>query len=73
MKKIFLFATILAISSLFAQVSIGKATPASSSILDLTATNKALLLTRVANTAAILSPVNGMMIYGLPKPVRIAE
>ncbi len=49
----------------FAQVGIGTISPQASSILDLTATNKALLLTRVANTAAISTPVNGMLIYDL--------
>lgn len=39
----------------FAQVGIGTISPQASSILDLTATNKALLLTRVANTAAIVN------------------
>jgi hypothetical protein len=63
MKKIFLLALILGSTVMFSQVGIGTTSPASSSILDLTATNKALLLTRVANTAAIASPVNGMMIY----------
>lgn len=65
MKKIFLSAILLATSTLFAQVGIGTTTPAGSSILDLTATNKALLLTREANTAAITTPVNGMMIYDI--------
>ena len=47
----------------FSQVGIETTSPHSSSILDLTATNKALLLPRVANSNAITTPVNGMMIY----------
>ncbi|WP_329806541.1 fibrinogen-like YCDxxxxGGGW domain-containing protein [Flavobacterium facile] len=46
-------------------LGIGTATPNSSAILDLTSTDKAFLLTRVATTAAITAPVNGMMIYDL--------
>jgi hypothetical protein len=66
MKKLLTTFYTLCISSLsFAQVGIGTTTPASSAILDLTTTNKALLLTRVANTAAIATPSNGMMIYDL--------
>jgi hypothetical protein len=65
MKKILILVTALFSLTIFAQVGIGTTSPASSSILDLTATNKALLLTRVANTAAIASPVNGMMIYDI--------
>jgi hypothetical protein len=34
-------------------------------LLELEATTKALLITRVANTAAIATPTNGMMIYDL--------
>lgn len=45
------------------KVGIGTTTPNSSAVLDLVATDKALLLPRVANTAAIASPVNGMLIY----------
>ena len=65
MKKI-LFTLILALigfSSSFGQVGIGTTTPAPSSILDLTATNKALLVTRVADVEDIINPVNGMVIY----------
>jgi hypothetical protein len=45
------------------KIGIGTTTPSSSAILDLVATDKALLLPRVANTAAIATPVNGMLIY----------
>ncbi|MEZ0184720.1 FISUMP domain-containing protein [Flavobacterium oncorhynchi] len=48
-----------------AQTGIGTVTPASSSILDLTSTNKAFLLPRVANSTVIAAPVNGMMIFDL--------
>jgi len=48
-----------------AQVGIGTTTPNSNALLDLTSTNKALLISRVANTAAIASPVNGMIVYDL--------
>lgn len=64
MKKIFLNLTFVLISTLaFAQVGIGTKTPAASSILELSDANKALLITRVANTAAVATPVNGMVIY----------
>jgi len=49
----------------YAQVGIGTTSPNANSILDLTATDKALLLPRVASTAAVLAPVNGMVIYDL--------
>ncbi|WP_374543044.1 hypothetical protein [Flavobacterium sp.] len=63
MKKIITIFAIFASSIAFSQVGIGTTSPHSSSILDLTATNKALLLPRVANSNNIATPVNGMMIY----------
>lgn len=49
----------------FAQVGIGTNTPTADAILELKAADKALLLTRVATTAAITTPVNGMLIYDI--------
>ena len=65
MKKIITIFAIFASSIAFSQVGIGTNTPNANSILDLTATNKAFLLPRVASTAAIPSPINSMMIYDL--------
>jgi uncharacterized protein (TIGR02145 family) len=51
----------------FAQVKMGDnpSTIGASSALELESATKALLITRVANTAAITSPVNGMLIYDI--------
>lgn len=67
MKKTIILAVLaLLLSPLaFSQVGIGTKTPATDAILDLTATDKALLVTRVANTAAVTNPVNGMIIYDI--------
>lgn len=70
MKKIRLFLLLLfvfAASAVSAQVKIGDnpTTIGASSSLELESTNKALLLTRVANTAAITNPVNGMVVYDI--------
>lgn len=51
--------------NIFAQVGIGTTNPHVGAILDLTSTDKSLLVPRVANTAAITSPTNGMIIYDL--------
>ena len=48
-------------------VGIGTTAPNSNAILDLSATNKAILLPRLANKANISSPVNGMVIYDTGK------
>ena len=48
-----------------AQVGIGTTTPAPSALLDLTATNKALLLPRIANVNLITNPVNGMIVHDI--------
>ena len=65
MKKIILILTLFISVLSLAQVSIGTNSPYSTSILDLTTTNKALLLPRLASTAAVAVPVNGMMIYAV--------
>ena len=65
MKKIITALAIFASTFAFSQVGIGTASPHSSSILDLTASDKALLLPRVANSNNIATPVNGMMIYAV--------
>ena len=66
MKKLQLTFLALCISAMsFAQVGIGTNTPTAGSILELKAADKALLLTRVANTAAVTTPVNGMMVYDI--------
>ena len=46
-------------------IGIGVATPAASAILDLTSADKALLISRVANSAAVATPVDGMIIYDI--------
>lgn len=45
------------------QVGINASTPETNALLELKSTNKALLITRVTNTATIASPVNGMILY----------
>lgn len=68
MKRIFLLSVSILLSGiLLSQVGIGTNAPNSSAILDLTATNKALLLTRVALTGTndvttIPNPVAGLIV-----------
>ncbi len=52
-------------TSVFAQnnVGIGIINPDPSSLLDLTATNKGLLIPRLADTASISAPATGLLIY----------
>jgi len=47
------------------RVGIGTTAPVTSSILELNSTSRALLLTRVATTASITNPINGMLIYDI--------
>ena len=67
MKKLFLLTLLLFAFAVTAQVKIGNnpTTLGTSSLLELESTNKGLVLPRVANTAAITAPVNGMIIYDL--------
>jgi hypothetical protein len=64
-KTLIMYIALMATSLSFSQVGIGTTNPQVSSILDLTATDMALLLPRVASTAAIMTPVNGMLIYDI--------
>ena len=65
MMKNYIFSIVLLLIcfSSFAQVGIGTIAPAAGSLLELKATDKALILTRVAGTAVIASPVDGMIVY----------
>lgn len=65
MKKIFFGLFLLASTNIIAQVGIGTTDVETSAILELDSSNLALLLPRVANTAAISNPVNGMLIFDL--------
>jgi hypothetical protein len=65
MKKIILLFFLLSGIYVTAQIKLGSnpATIGGSSLLELESANKALVVSRVANTAAITTPVNGMIIY----------
>jgi hypothetical protein len=64
MRKILLCAAFIAASfTSIAQVGIGTTTPEESAVLDIYSASKALLATRVANTAAITTPIKGMIVY----------
>ncbi len=65
-KNIFLSAALIALSfTSFAQVGIGTNAPVASAALDVTATDKAVLLPRVATIGDIPAPVNGMVAYAI--------
>ena len=64
MKKL-LFSVAFIATSLFttAQVGIGTTSIDASAVLELDATDKALLLPRVSSTSAVITAVNGMLVY----------
>jgi len=62
MKRILLIVAIMAASfTSFAQVGIGTTDPQGT--LDLVATDNGLILTRVATTGSVTTPINGMIVY----------
>lgn len=63
MKQVYIFFALLFSLISYSQVGIGTTSPNPSAILDLTASNKALLIPRLASIDSISIPVNGMMIY----------
>jgi hypothetical protein len=65
MKKIIIITILFAGLSATAQVGIGTNTPSANSVLDLTSTNKGILLPRVNDTSVVSNPSAGLMIYNL--------
>lgn len=65
MKKFLIIFLIFIGFTSHAQVKIGNSPTnvSTSSSLELESTNKALVVTRVADTTAITTPINGMIIY----------
>ncbi len=65
LNKIILFISLISFNLFFAQVAIGTASPASSSLLHLESNSKGLLIPRMlsAQRTAISSPSNGLLIY----------
>ena len=65
MKALLLVLLSLLVSFCNAQIGIGTSTPNKNAALDITSSNKGLLLPRVNDTGAISSPSAGLMIYNL--------
>jgi hypothetical protein len=64
MKKIILSVVFIAVGfTSIAQVGIGTTNPEGA--LDIVSSNSGLILPRVANTAAVTTPINGMIIYDI--------
>ena len=63
MKKIIISIVILVSTNVFSQIGIGTKTVEPSAILELKSLDKALLIPRVTNTAAIATPANAMMVF----------
>ena len=64
MKKILLsFGLLIASFATMAQVGFGTTSPEGA--LDVVSSNSGIIVPRIANTAAVTSPVNGMLIYDL--------
>ncbi|MCR6722181.1 MAG: tail fiber protein [Chitinophagaceae bacterium] len=70
MKKLFLFASILAGLSTHAQLGVGTILPHASAQLEITATDKGVLLPRMDATQrlAIPDPVEGLLVYQTSSP-----
>ncbi len=64
-KYLFCFLGLYTINAVQAQVGIGTSAPSSSSILDLTSTNKGLMLPRIADTGVVSSPSAGLFVYNM--------
>jgi len=67
MKKLFTLIVLIACASLHAQVGIGTTNPDGSAVLDVTATDKGMLVPRLttAQRVAISSPATGLLVYDI--------
>ena len=63
MKMIMLISVLLVMQVATAQVGVGTTTPNSNAVLDLTSTDRGLLLPRLNDTSNVGSPTEGLMIY----------
>ena len=70
MKKLLQFAMLLFSMATFAQVGVNTTTPDPSLMLDITATNKGMLVPRMtaAQKTAIATPANGLLVYQTDAP-----
>lgn len=55
------------LGSAYSQIGIGTNSPATDAVLELSATNKALLLPRVTSAGLITTPIDGMIVYDVSK------
>ncbi|MDR6544972.1 hypothetical protein J2810_001014 [Chryseobacterium rhizosphaerae] len=66
-KKLFVAAALIASSTAFAQVGIGNASPDKSAMLDVTGSNKGVLIPRISDLTTIPTPANGLLVYDLKR------
>ncbi len=63
MKMLFLLVILLVGNATIAQVGIGTNSPSTNAVLDVSSTNKGILLPRVNDTTLVSNPSAGLMIY----------
>jgi hypothetical protein len=66
-EKLFITVALSAGSFLFGQVGIGTPNPDKSSALDVTNTNKGVLIPRILDVSTIPTPANGLLVYDLKR------
>ena len=66
-EKLFAAAVLCAASFLHAQVGISTSNPDKSSALDVTGTNKGVLIPRISDLSTIAAPANGLLVYDLKR------
>ncbi len=66
-EKLFIAAALCAGSVLYAQIGISTSNPDKSSALDVTGTNKGVLIPRISDLSTIAAPANGLLVYDLKR------
>lgn len=66
-EKLFVAAALCAGSVITAQTGIGTSNPDKSSALDVTGTNKGVLIPRISDLTTVTTPANGLLVYDLKR------
>ncbi len=66
-EKLFVAAALCAVSLISAQAGIGTPNPDKSSALDVTGTNKGVLIPRISDLSTVATPANGLLVYDVTR------
>lgn len=66
-EKLFVAAALCACSTIAAQIGVGTPNPDKSSALDVTDTNRGVLIPRISDLSTVQTPANGLLVYDVKR------